>query len=682
MKHNIKLPKNALSKINLGQSFAEYDLIRTNSELFVKTPAILSALSLESTKCFFVGRRGTGKTAITYFLQSKISNSIQIIPQIFDLIELPLELKIFVDTRQRPFKSLVSCFQRSILDEVLSLWFERHLLRFSDRGSIFNRERNMIEDFDFDTRMLHLVEEIFDALANPNKKEWLKLINRPKDLYVGMNEVRKNTNWDYIILIDRIDESWSGSDECVVLLMALMHACLNLNAYSISVGLYLFLRENIFERVRQLDNEFARLETSVVPMDWTHIQLVEMIERRLNLPFHTRLPLGGSTWDYFFEKLDDRSSRDLIFDYCQNRPRDILTYCTFAVESAQTHNHEIIKFEDIQEARRRFSDSRLKDLGDEYQENFPQISLIISKFYGLGNEYTISGIESFIQKILLDKEVKNYCSRWIFKYTTPSLFIELFYNIGFFGLKYNGEFFFRSLGPKSSTPPPIGTKTRIIIHPSYSIALNLRSTVIMKLDEEFTLQQSGLLLDLPEGTTYTSYQDKLRNLQDGLKTLSVGLANAAKFEEIVGDIIKFCFFRSRTNVQSKERDNEGTVIRDWIAANRASGGFWEMVRQRYKATQIVWESKNYEELNADDFHQGAYYMTKEIGRFVVIAFRGNETKKSYYRHIKRIANDKEGGILLLLNERDLHVFIRQAINVKIKEDHINGIYYRTVREIS
>ena len=70
----------------------------------------------------------------------------------------------------------------------------------------------------------------------------------------------------------------------------------------------------------------------------------------------------------------------MVFDYCQERPRDVLTYCSFALESAQQDKHETIKIEDLQSAKRRFSDSRLKDLGDEYQENYPQIQLILALF--------------------------------------------------------------------------------------------------------------------------------------------------------------------------------------------------------------------------------------------------------------------------------------------------------------
>ena len=103
---------------------------------------------------------------------------------------------------------------------------------------------------------------------------------------------------------------------------------------------------------------------------------------------------------------------------------------------------------------------------------------------------------------------------------------------------------------------------------------------------------------------------------------------------------------------------------------------------RYRATQVVWECKNLEDLDPGAFHQASYYMTKEIGYFTVLCFRGTEKKKHYYQHVKRIANERDGGIVLLLNDKDLQVFLRQAINGKIKEDHIQSQYDITTRAIS
>jgi hypothetical protein len=149
----------------------------------------------------------------------------------------------------------------------------------------------------------------------------------------------------------------------------------------------------------------------------------------------------------------------MVFDYCQGRPRDVLTYCSFAVEAAQSHRHERVRIEDLQEARRRFSDSRLKDLGDEYSENYPQLQLVLSRFYGLGKEFTITGVDAFIKKLLVDQDIQQYCAKWLNVYMAPERLMELLYNIGFFGIREGEEVHYRSMGVKSVNPPKIATSS-------------------------------------------------------------------------------------------------------------------------------------------------------------------------------------------------------------------------------
>ena len=105
-----------------------------------------------------------------------------------------------------------------------------------------------------------------------------------------------------------------------------------------------------------------------------------------------------------------------------------------------------------------------------------------------------------------------------------------------------------------------------------------------------------------------------------------------------------------------------------------------MVFHKYNATQIIWECKNYSKLKASDFQQVSYYLNQKIGKFVVIAFRG-EIRKHDYDHIKRIADEKDG-FVLLLTARDLKVFVRQAKNGKISENHIQDKFDKTIRMIS
>lgn len=257
-----KLPKGSLKKLTLGQSFAEYDKVLEKSNVFVETPAIRAALDLERSKCFFVGRRGTGKTAITFYLQNKQPNStVLVLPELLTPIQDYFTAELMSDTHQRPFKSLVAGFKRAMLDEVISGWIKRGLFSFNrGQSGVLTRERNYIDDYDFDTRLLSFTGQTFDSLNKRQDRDWLKEINRWKEISDEMAAFRIDGRCDFTLLFDRIDEAWDGSDKAVILVMALMHACIEMVGVQF-VRPLVFLRENVFEKVRVLDKEFSRLET-------------------------------------------------------------------------------------------------------------------------------------------------------------------------------------------------------------------------------------------------------------------------------------------------------------------------------------------------------------------------------------------------------------------------------------
>lgn len=676
------LPKRALERIQVGQAFAEYDLIRKEPDLFVSTPAALAALDPTSQKCFFVGRRGAGKTAITYEFLRRTSDSISIIPQIFDLLELPLAHEEFRDTRQRPFKSLTHTFERALLDECV-----RHLLksgRVKDRNlpPTITKERNLIEDCDFDQRVLSLTQEIFDAYSKSQDKLWLRQINRSKELSSEINSISGNGTLRVILLIDRLDESWDGSESAIICLMALMHATVKLSASTQVVRPYIFIRENIYDRIRSLDNEFSRLETAVVFLDWSEQKLIELVERRLVRSFPTKPKLGGEAWGCFFEETPERSSKEAVMALCQHRPRDVLMLTSYAIEAAINEGHQIMMLEDVEAASKRYSTSRLKDLGDEFAENYSNISVLLEFFYGLGNEYSLIGIEDFIAKLLVNEKIKKYCASWFFDYTTAPRLVELLYGIGFLGLRRSGKTYFKEAGKDSNAKLPIDQSTHFIVHPTYQPALNLRNILIQTVSEDTALKNEGVLEELPENYRFDQYKDELKKTLEDLKTLPLGHLGSQAFEDIVGKVVKLCFFRSLTNVQAKSRTSDGSQIRDWIASNRASGGFWDIVRTKYGATQVVFECKNYEDLKSDDFHQVQYYFSETFGKFGLIFFRGNELKESYFNHIANVANKNQAGLILPLTQRDLEVFLRQAINGVFKENHIQDKFDSLIRSIS
>jgi len=678
----ITLPKNSLEKIQLGQAFAEYDLIRKDPQLFVTTPATLAALNPDAGKCFFVGRRGAGKTAITYELQRKFSrNTLSITPHIFDLLELPLAHEEFKDTRQRAFKSLMHTMERTLIDEVIRNYILTKQISVQSLPPTISKERNLIEECGFDQRILSLTQEIFDAYSKSQDKLWLRQINRSKELAKELDDY-ENLPSSTLLLIDRLDESWDGSETAIIALMALMHASVRLAASTKYVRPYIFIRENIYDRIRALDNEFSRLETAVVFLDWTEAKLVELVERRLVRPFNTKPKLGGEAWKYFFEETSGASSSEQVMRLCQHRPRDVVMLVSYAIEAAVNNGHQKISSDDLEAASTRYSTSRLKDLGDEFAENYPNISIVLESFYGLGNEFTLVGMEDFIAKLLVDEKIKKYCASWFFNHTFPYAFVGLLYDIGFLGLKRKGKVIYKESGKDSNAKIQLETDTHIVIHPTYQPALNLRPILIQKLTEDVTLKHEGILQDLPENYRLDKYKEELQGTLIELQGLPLGHPGAKAFEEIVGKILQLCFFRSLANVEAKVRTCDGSSIRDWVASNRASGGFWASIREKYGATQVVWECKNYEELHAEDFHQVSYYFSNAFGQFGVIAFRGDEVKDSYYKHISNVANKNQSGLILVITQRDLEVFLRQAIKGIFKENHLQDRFDHHIRQIS
>lgn len=675
----IQLPKDALTRIKLGASFAEYDkTLQGDPSVFVTTPAYLAAGDPDRQKYFFIGRRGTGKTATSLRLLGQDHHSFQIHPGIFSPSHPRFTQQAFVNPKQKPYRSLVAAFKRTLQEEILAQWCR---CCGASKGAFPHGLRHHVEratNQDFDERFLRHVDELLDALDAGSDAEWLALINQPKRLTKEMANCRWANGRVHTMVFDRLDELWDGTDMAVTYLSALMHAAMQLNTQDACGRSLVFLRENVFERVRSADPEFSRLETSVVGMDWTREQLVEMIERRFNKPFNTRIALGGPTWDYFFE--DGPAAVVTILQFCQSRPRDVLIYCELALESAVSHRHQKITHQDVADAQRRFSVSRLKDLGDEYGENYPQVAAVLARFYGLGQRFTLRGMEDLLAGLLNDEEIKRLCASWIYRFATPESFTRLLFDIGFLGLNVRGAVVYRSSGPRDTTPPATSQSSNIVVHPSYWSALDLQEKLINELDASRPYQRVGLVADLPEAMTLSEYNDRLLELEERLARLKPGPNGASMFEDIIGDMIRLCFPRVLTNIEAHSRDVDGRVVRDWVASNRADSGFWQMVRHRYDATQVIWECKNYPRLKADDFHQISYYLTKPIGRFGIIVFRGGQVGK-YDEHVRRIVNEKDG-MVLVLGEQDVKVFIRQARNGKVKEAHIQDRYDRVVREVS
>jgi hypothetical protein len=327
-----RLPKGTLSRIVLAHSFAEYDPLLDKQGVFVETPASRAATDSTLGKCLFVGRRGSGKTAINLHVSSlNRQKVVQLYPRCLTSLRQRITNDQFIDTRQRPFHTLVMTFKLALALEAVSHWIKVGLISRHNLPENLSRERHWIEQHDFDSRVVSMFEDVEPTLGKGQDKAWFKANRRVFTTIGEIEALATGDKWRTLILIDKVDDDWDGADESVIVLMALMHGCVELTAVSKNIRPQLFLRENLFERVRRIDNEFVRLETSVSSLDWTKELLTDLVAKRLQFHLNPK-PSLPQIWDAFFEQSVGVDICDVIFDYCQYRPRDVLTYLFHAVE--------------------------------------------------------------------------------------------------------------------------------------------------------------------------------------------------------------------------------------------------------------------------------------------------------------------------------------------------------------
>jgi hypothetical protein len=181
-----------------------------------------------------------------------------------------------------------------------------------------------------------------------------------------------------LIALDRLDDSWDGSQQSRSLLIGLLKAIKDIND-SFDLGLeknhgiraVTFLRSDIYDSLSFDDKDKHRpTEQNIV---WTGKELAEMVQRRLP-------PSVGLK--EIFEPGNMRGSIE-PFNYLVKRtflrPREVLQFLNECIGVAGPDAAEIAK-DAIRTAESRYSRWKLDDLKQEYSKVFPEFNRLVEVF--------------------------------------------------------------------------------------------------------------------------------------------------------------------------------------------------------------------------------------------------------------------------------------------------------------
>lgn len=385
---NLQQVGKTLKDVQIGTPDAEAD--RRLASYFLRTPHVEAALQLRRT--LFLGRKGAGKSAL--FTQ---------LPRLIAEAGHQSTKVISVTPDQYAWNALRQYQEAGLLPEQAHANAWKFTLAIEAGAALTAlAEDSLRSDLAMDAlrRLKQFVRENYGDAAPSLVKTAGQLLKGIKSFNVsafGFGAGLSRTTEEQpvtpqiiesilaaiaavaqevgvVIALDKLDDSWEGSDQSKQLLVGLLKASKDINdkykGDSVGSGLavIVFLRADIYEGLKFDDKDKHRATEESI--DWSPDLLRDMVQERLP---------AQVTVSELFEPGEMRGSI-APFNYIAKRtflrPREILQFLDECIRRAGQNATEITK-DHVREAEEKYSSWKVEDLKQEYRRLYPDFEDIV-----------------------------------------------------------------------------------------------------------------------------------------------------------------------------------------------------------------------------------------------------------------------------------------------------------------
>ena len=391
-----------LRDLNLGDVAAENE-IRGLRQYFVPTGQSITARQGHAR--LVVGRKGSGKSAIFYEIQSSEGRGIH---------ELVLDLRPegHQFTRLREFVEaqlsrgmqefaltgfwtylLLTEIARKLLDEDSLLARRDHyrLGRYQRLEAAYS-EHNPGDLVDFPQRLVYYVGRL---VSQPNRSA-TSAEAIMQSLYVGEVKPLRLAVIEYLqdkssiwLLIDNLDKSWpigGSSSTDILLIRSLLEATRKLHNQlqerDVEFKSLVFLRSDIYEHLVEAAPDKGK--DTAIRLEWDDPAALErIVERRILASTDLQGNFREELWPSICVPLvNTEDSFGFILDRTLMRPRDLLLFLHRCVETAINRGHNRVHEDDILFAQKGYSNDMLLNLQFEIVDLNPAYDNLLEAFAG------------------------------------------------------------------------------------------------------------------------------------------------------------------------------------------------------------------------------------------------------------------------------------------------------------
>ena len=359
---------------------------------------------LSGKKLYVVGRKGTGKTAISEHLKQIIESNY--FSQKLTFKNFPFnELYALNDNGFTSPNQYITAWKYVIYSTVCRLMVDnttvdkdiREKLKGIFNDDIANALPHAVRKWTSEKFDIKILGSGFGygGSSNVESKDNPSWIHRVEILE---NFLLSNVGRDkYIIMFDELDEDYKDIVDATKykqyteLLTSLFKAAQDIRARFSKYNFFpvIFIRDDIYDVLQDPDK--TKWMDYKVDLDWDSDSIKNLLAFRVS---RALTPVGiakdfNSAWQSIFEpgsvKVGDRQRKDMSpFDYISrstlNRPRDFVKYLQICAEISLEKGYQKIKPHIVSEADKSFSNYLRSELEDELHGVLPEIKRILDIF--------------------------------------------------------------------------------------------------------------------------------------------------------------------------------------------------------------------------------------------------------------------------------------------------------------
>lgn len=391
-----------LLKLGLGYEVAENEK-DVLENYFIETNAYSYALN--KNRAFFVGRKGTGKTAIYLMLNNYLRNDpnnyvVSLKPESSQLLDNVEVARLYESSAQKT--SFFYSIWKFVIYSKLVFEISQKLsgkTKYYEGDSIEGRivgflvqNRTMLS-----MHFLELIKYISEEIAtetNILERIHNEYISPLKNLIIEFFADSKYCSIN--IIADNLDKTWDAQNDLDIqttMLLSLFEVTGQVeNDFSVAsrrkvdVKIILFLRRDIFDYLLGKAREPDKLKLSTYEIDWSKYpnQLQKLLEKRFEYVLELKnQDEVNKVWSKYFDMKVSGfgSTYHRIKEACLPRPRDILMLIRNMFEAAANNNHKKVTDSDFEIALDYYSEFLHFNLVAEMNSTFPQIQAILKSLH-------------------------------------------------------------------------------------------------------------------------------------------------------------------------------------------------------------------------------------------------------------------------------------------------------------